>query len=51
MRTGAHLLLGKARVDDVVDAVDCKGGLGDVGSDDDFARTGGRRLENARLHL
>ena len=44
------LLLGEARVDDVVDAIDGERGLGNVRRDDDLARAGRRRVEDARLH-
>ena len=43
-----HANLGEAGVDDVHDAVDGEGGLGDVGSEDHFPRAG-RRPRHRRL--
>mmetsp|Transcript_2909 Transcript_2909/g.8721 ORF Transcript_2909/g.8721 Transcript_2909/m.8721 type:complete len:305 (-) Transcript_2909:913-1827(-) len=55
-RVHAHLcvvalLLDEARVDHVVDAVDCEGRLRNVGRHHDLARAGWRGVEDLGLHL
>ena len=47
----SYHLLAEARVHDIEDAINSEGGLGDVGGYHALPGPGGRRLENACLHL
>ena len=51
LQSCAHLLLGKARVDDIHDPVDGEGGLGDVRREDDLTPGRPSRLTRRRRRV